>query len=509
MSKKALLSVYDKTGIVAFAKKLDDMGFELLSSGGTSAALEDAGMSVTKVEEVTGFPEMLNGRVKTLHPMIHGGILYEMGKHEKEVEAHGLPDIDLVAVNLYPFKDVVGKEHTLEDAVEKIDIGGVALIRAAAKNHERVVVVVSPSDYDRVVEDMEEHGEVTEGTKKLLAVEAFQHTADYDTAIYDYFQKRYVGEDFPQWYTAVGEKVQDLRYGENPNQKAAFYHTETTSESSVLKANKLHGKKLSYNNILDLDSALDMVKDFDEPTVAAVKHTNPSGIASGEDLKEAYVKAHACDPISIFGGVVAANRPIPRDMAEEMNKIFLEGVIAPGYLDGAEEVLMKKKNIRVMELETWEPEPQGVVYAKVAEGLLVQDRNFKRLNIDDVEVVSERDPTEEEMKAMEFAWKVVKHVKSNAIVFTREDHTVGIGAGQMSRVDSVKIAQMKAQSDTSGCVMASDAFFPFRDGVDAAYEAGITAVIQPGGSIRDQQVIDAINEHDMSMVFTGYRVFKH
>ena len=509
MSKKALLSVYDKTGIIDLANGLMESGFQLITSGGTASVLKESGIPVDPVETITGSPEMLGGRVKTLHPFIHGGILYRKEEDQGDVREYGLPGIDLVAVNLYPFKEVVREEHTLQEAIEKIDIGGVALIRAAAKNHERVTVAVSPSDYPDILRELKEHGEVTDETRKRLAVQGFQHTADYDTSIYHYFQNRYLGELFTSKYHIIGEKMQDLRYGENPNQRAAFYRTEHTSESSILKAKKLHGKELSYNNILDMDAALDMVKDFREPTVVGVKHNNPCGIASGEDLREAYMKAYECDPVSIFGGVVAANRPIPEDMAQEMNKIFLEGVIAPGYLDGAREILMNKKNIRIMELKDWNPEPQGVSFAKVAEGLLVQERNFKTLNMDEVEVKSEREPTDEEKRAMEFAWKVVKHVKSNAIVFARSDRSVGIGAGQTSRVDSVKIAHMKSRSDTKGCAMASDAFFPFRDGVDAAAEAGITAIIQPGGSIRDQEVIDAVNEYGMSMVFTGYRVFRH
>lgn len=509
MTKNALLSVSDKTGIVGFARGLIDSGYELISSGGTAKKIEEAGLQVKRVEEITGFPEILGGRVKTLHPKIHGGILFEVGKYEKDVEEHALPHIDIVSVNLYPFQQVIQKDHKLKEAVEHIDIGGVALLRAAAKNNDRVAPICSPERYDDVLDDIEENGEVSQGLRRKLAVEAFQHTADYDVSIYNYLQNEFIGKDFPDSYHIVGKKVQELRYGENPNQRAAFYRTEYTDESSLLKAEKLHGKSLSYNNILDLDAALDMVKDFEGPTVAAIKHTNPSGIAIGEDLKEAYIKAYECDPMSIFGGIVAANRPIPKDMAEEINKIFLEAVIAPGYEEGAVDVLKQKKNIRIMRLPEWNPEPEGVVYAKVAEGLLVQDRNRKTLDIDEVEVKSEREPTDEEFKAMEFAWKVVKHVKSNSIVFARKDHTVGIGAGQMSRVDAVKIAHMKSRSGTKGCAMASDAFFPFRDAVDAAAEADITSVIQPGGSIRDQQVIDAVNEHGMSMVFTGHRVFKH
>ncbi len=509
LPKKALLSVYDKTGIVELGKALSRNGFELISSGGTGQKLKEEGLSVERVHEVTGFPEILDGRVKTLHPKIHGGILYQMGRHEKEVEEHALPHIDLVAVNLYPFQEVIEDEHTLDEALEQIDIGGVALLRAAAKNHSRVASVCDPERYKDVMQEIEDNGEVSEETRQRLAVETFNHTAEYEASIYDYLQKRYEGDDFPQGYHVTGKKVQSLRYGENPNQRAAFYQTERTEESSVLKAEKHHGKSLSYNNILDLEAALDIVKEFDEPTVSAIKHTNPTGVARKDDLTEAYKLAYECDPKSIYGGIVAANRPIPYEMAEEIDKIFIEAVIAPGYEEGAIDVLKNKKNIRIMELPEWNPETKGVMYMKVAEGLLVQDRNTQGLRREDMEVKSEREPDEDELEAMEFAWKVVKHVKSNSIVFTRKDHTVGIGAGQMSRVDAVEIANMKSRSETEGCTMASDAFFPFRDAIDEGEKAGITSVIHPGGSIRDQEVIDAVNEHGMSMVFTGQRVFKH
>ncbi len=501
--------MYDKTGISGFAKALVQEDFHIISSGGTADALRKEGIPTETVDSITGFPEILGGRVKTLHPKIHGGILYRRGVDENDLETHSLPSIDIVAVNLYPFQKIVQGEHTIEDAIENIDIGGVALLRAAAKNHDRVTVVCDPKRYDDVIDELKEKGETSEELRKKLAVDAFMHTAAYDNEIQRYLNQRYIGDEFPSGYFVSGSKVQDLRYGENPNQSAAFYRTEFTDESSVLKAKKLHGKTLSYNNILDLDAGIDMAKEFDEPTVVAIKHTNPSGIASHDDLVEAYRMAYECDPTSIFGGIVAVNRPLTRELAEEMNRIFIEAVIAPGYEEGAVEVLKKKKNLRIMDLGGWNPEPQGVVYAKVAEGLLVQGRNTKKLDMTRVKVTSKREPTDDELAAMEYAWKAVKHVKSNAIVFARKDHTVGIGAGQMSRVDSVKIAHMKARSDTKGCAMASDAFFPFRDAVDAAAEAGITAVIQPGGSIRDQEVIDAVNEHDMCMVFTRYRVFKH
>jgi len=509
LPRKALLSVSDKTKIVELAEGLIENGFDIISSGGTASVIRDAGLDVTEVSDITGFPEILGGRVKTLHPKIHGGLLFQIGKHEKDIEEHALPQIDLIAVNLYPFQKVTAGEHEIEEAVEQIDIGGVALLRAAAKNHERVTVVSNTDRYDDILKELDKDGEISEKTRKELAVEAFSHTAQYDTAIHNYFQEKYIGKELPDNLHLYGQKVQDLRYGENPNQKAAFYRSEITDESSILKAEKLHGKALSYNNIRDLEASLDIVKEFEKPAVTAIKHTNPTGVATRENIAEAYQLAHDCDPQSIYGSIIAANRAISKDMAEKMDEIFVEACIAPGYEDGAVDVLKNSKNIRIMKLPEWNPEKIGLEYSKTAEGLLVQDRNTHKVKREELEVKSKRDPTDDELDAMEFAWKVVKHVKSNAIIFTRKDHTVGIGAGQMSRVDAVKIAKMKARSDTEGCTMASDAFFPFRDGIDEAAEAGITSVIQPGGSIRDDEVIEAVDEYDISMVFTGERVFKH
>ncbi|MEF8873546.1 MAG: bifunctional phosphoribosylaminoimidazolecarboxamide formyltransferase/IMP cyclohydrolase [Candidatus Thermoplasmatota archaeon] len=510
LSRKALISVNEKSGVVSFAEGLIENGFDIVSSGGTAAVLEENGLKVQRVSEITGFPEILDGRVKTLHPKIHGGILYQTGKHEEDIEEHALPQLDVVVVNLYPFENVIQGEHDLEEAIENIDIGGVALLRAAAKNHERVTVVTEKEDYDLVLKELETNdGEISEEVRKDLALKAFQRTARYDAVISDYLQSEFKTEKFAENNHVFGEKVKDLRYGENPNQDAAFYRTERTQESSVLKAEKLHGKALSYNNIRDIEAAMDMVKEFEKPAVAAIKHTNPTGVATKEDLAEAYQLAYECDPQSIYGSIIGANRPITVEMAEKMDEIFVEASIAPGYEEGAIDVLKNSKNIRIMELPEWNPEREGFEFAKIAEGLLVQDRNKNKVKKEDMEVKSEREPTDEELDAMEFAWKVIKHVKSNSIIFTREDHTVGIGAGQMSRVDAVKIAKMKSRSDTQGCTMASDAFFPFRDGIDEAAEAGIESVIQPGGSIRDDEVIEAVDEHGMSMVFTGQRVFKH
>ncbi|MEF8835877.1 MAG: bifunctional phosphoribosylaminoimidazolecarboxamide formyltransferase/IMP cyclohydrolase [Candidatus Thermoplasmatota archaeon] len=510
MPQKALLSVSDKTGIVEFAKGLREHGFEIISSGGTASVLKEAGLEVTEVSEVTDFPEILDGRVKTLHPKIHGGILYQKGKHEEDIEEHALPQLDLVVVNLYPFENVIQEDHDVEEAIENIDIGGVALLRAAAKNHERVAVVTDEKDYDVILKEVDsKDGDISEKTRKELALKAFQRTSRYDSVISDYLQKEFKMEKFPETYNISGKKVKDLRYGENPNQDAAFYRTEYTQESSVLKAEKLHGKSLSYNNIRDLEASLEIVKEFEKPAVAAIKHTNPTGVATKDDLAEAYQLAYECDPQSIYGSIISANRPITVEMAEKMDEIFVEASIAPGYEEGAIDVLKNSKNIRIMELPEWNSQREGVEFAKIAEGLLVQDRNRNKVSKEEMEVKSKRQPTDKELEAMEFAWKVIKHVKSNSIIFTRKDHTVGIGAGQMSRVDAVKIAKMKSRSDTQGCTMASDAFFPFRDGIDEAAEAGIESVIQPGGSIRDDEVIEAVNEHGMSMVFTGQRVFKH
>jgi len=503
------LSVSDKTGIVEFAQGLKKNGFEIISSGGTASVLREAGLEVTEVSEVTDFPEILDGRVKTLHPKIHGGLLFQANKHQKDIEEHALPQLDILVVNLYPFQEITKEEHDIKDAIESIDIGGVALLRAAAKNHERVTVICDPYKYEDILDELNEYDDISERTKKELAVEAFGHTAEYDKTIYNYFQDKFVGNKFPEFYHISGKKVQELRYGENPNQDAAFYRTEKTRESSVLKAEKHHGKSLSYNNILDLEAAMDIVKEFDEPTVAAIKHTNPTGVASKDNLAEAYRLAYECDPMSIYGGIIGSNRAITIEMAKEMNEIFIEACIAPGYEEEAIDILKNSKNIRIMELPDWNPKKEGVEYVKVAEGLLVQERNQQKFKRGELEIKSERKPTEEELDAMEFAWKVVKHVKSNSIIFTRKDHTVGIGAGQMSRVDAVKIARMKSRSETQGCTMASDAFFPFRDAIDEAAKANVESVIQPGGSIRDDEVIEAVNEYEMSMAFTGQRVFKH
>ncbi len=505
-----MLSVSDKEGIVKLAKGLREHGFKIISSGGTASHLEENGIKVQKVSEITGFPEILDGRVKTLHPKIHGGILHEEEKHKQDIEEHGLPNLDMVVVNLYPFEKVTKREHDLKEAIKNIDIGGVALLRAAAKNHDRVTVVTGKEDYDLVLDELaSKDGVITKKVRKDLALKAFKKTMKYDAAISEYLHKEFSGELFPDTINVIGKKIKDLRYGDNPGQKAVFYKRGDVNESSVTKAEQLHGKQLSYNNILDLEAALDIVKEFEEPAVAAIKHTNPTGVATKPKIHDAYQKVYECDPKSIFGGLIGSNRKVTAEMAEKMNEIFLEAVIAPQYEQEALEILKESKNLRIMELPGWKTDGKNLAHHSVTEGLLVQEKVYHKVDRDDLKIKSSRKPTEEELEAMLFGWKVVKHVKSNAIVFSKKDHTVGIGAGQMSRVDSVKVAKMKAYLEIDGAIMASDAFFPFRDGIDQAADAGIKGVIQPGGSIRDEETIKAAEENGLSMVFTGQRVFKH
>lgn len=516
--RRAILSVSDKSGIVPFAKELARLGVEILSTGGTAKTLRDQGIAVIDISQYTGFPEMLDGRVKTLHPKVHGGLLGQRSKpeHVKKMEEHGILPIDLVAVNLYPFESTVAKEGcTLEEAIENIDIGGPTMIRAAAKNYPDVTVVVDPNDYEAVLAELKEKGEVSIETNFRLAKKVYQHTARYDGAISNYLGQ-IEGEEktisFPETFTFQVKKVQDLRYGENPHQKAAFYREYLLTEPCVSNSVQLQGKELSFNNLLDVDSAFETVKEFGEIAVVIIKHNNPCGVAtSSESLVEAYRKARDCDPVSAFGGVVGLNRTVDRETAEEMAKIFLEVVIAPGYTPEALEVFKGKKDLRLLQSPPLSGSflRGGFDMKKVVGGLLLQERDLGMVPMKDWKVVTQRKPTEQELKAMAFGWRVAKHVKSNAIVLVREDRTIGIGAGQMSRVDSTRLAVMKAQSSTKGTVLASDAMFPFRDGVDAAAEAGAVAVIQPGGSIRDDEVIAAANEHNMAMVFTGMRHFRH
>ncbi|MBO8171702.1 MAG: bifunctional phosphoribosylaminoimidazolecarboxamide formyltransferase/IMP cyclohydrolase [Bacillaceae bacterium] len=510
--KRAIISVSDKTGIVEFAKELKQQGIEIISTGGTARMLQEAGIEVTGISEVTGFPEIMDGRVKTLHPNIHSGLLAvrDNETHVKQMEELDLKPIDLVVVNLYPFRETISKPGvTLEEAIENIDIGGPTMLRAAAKNNAYVTVVVDAADYDTVLEQIKQNGGVNQETRLRLAAKVFRHTAAYDALIAEYLSKK-VGEDAPDQLTVTFEKVQDLRYGENPHQKAAFYRRPLPSQGNISRAKQRHGKELSYNNINDANAALSIVKEFTEPAVVAVKHTNPCGVGIGTTIKEAYEKAYEADPVSIFGGIVAANRPIDKDTALLLKEIFLEIIMAPSFTDEALEVLQSKKNLRLLELGEWEtrvePEPR---YTSVEGGLLVQDTDIKQISEADLEVVTERKPTEDEMKQLLFAWKVVKHVKSNAIVLAKDNQTLGVGAGQMNRVGAARIAIEQAGDRSRGAVLASDAFFPMPDTVEEAGKAGITAIIQPGGSIRDEDSIKEANKHGIAMVFTGVRHFKH
>ncbi|SHH97561.1 bifunctional phosphoribosylaminoimidazolecarboxamide formyltransferase/IMP cyclohydrolase [Ferrimonas marina] len=523
--RRALLSVSDKTGIVEFARALSERNVELLSTGGTARLLAEAGLPVTEVSDYTGFPEMMDGRVKTLHPKVHGGILGRREQDEAVMETHGIRPIDMVVVNLYPFAQTVAKaDCTLEDAVENIDIGGPTMVRSAAKNHKDVTIVVNAHDYDRVIAEMDAgNGSLTLATRFDLAIAAFEHTAGYDGMIANHFgtmvpshgDNKEGDEEsvFPRTFNQQFIKKQDMRYGENSHQRAAFYVEKNVQEASVATATQLQGKALSYNNIADTDAALECVKEFDAPACVIVKHANPCGVALGDGILEAYDRAFKTDPTSAFGGIIAFNRELDGDTAKAIvERQFVEVIIAPSISDAAKAVVAEKKNVRLLECGQWQSKTTEFDTKRVNGGLLVQDRDQGMVSLDDVKVVSKRQPTEEELKDLMFCWKVAKYVKSNAIVYAKGGMTVGVGAGQMSRVYSAKIAGIKAADEgltVPGSVMASDAFFPFRDGIDAAAEAGISCVIQPGGSMRDQEVIDAADEHNMVMVFTGMRHFKH
>jgi phosphoribosylaminoimidazolecarboxamide formyltransferase/IMP cyclohydrolase len=514
--QRAILSVTDKTGLVDFAHKLEGMGVELISTGGTAKLLRDSGVRVKDISDLTGFPEMLDGRVKTLHPKVHGGILHrrENPVHRSAVEEHGIQPIDMVVVNLYAFEKTAAKPDVpFEDLVENIDIGGPSMIRSAAKNFQDVAVVTSPSDYDALADEMAKSGgELSSATKWQLAQKAFATTAAYDTAIAStlervnsngHFELK-PATGFPANLRMSFQKVMDLRYGENPHQKAAMY--SDGSGSGVANGKQLQGKELSYNNIVDLQAAWDLAQEFEEPVVAIIKHTNPCGTATGKTLLEAYKKALECDPVSAFGGVIGVNRVIDGAAAEEMAKLFLEVIAAPGFDDEAQAKFAAKKNLRLVQVV---PSDQKWTLKNVSGGMLMQDADIRPLTDGDLKVVTKRVPTAEEKRALLFGWKVCKHVKSNAILYVRDGQTVGVGAGQMSRVDSCKIGAMKAQLPLKGTVAASDAFFPFPDGVEEIAKAGSTAIIQPGGSVRDQEVIEATDRHGMAMIFTGVRHFRH
>ncbi len=511
--RRALISVSDKDGLVDFARGLSENGVELISTGGTKSLLEENGIPVMGISEVTGFPEVLDGRVKTLHPAVHGGLLAvrDSASHQQQMKALGLDYIDLVVVNLYPFQQTIARaDATYEEAIENIDIGGPTMLRSAAKNHAFVTVVTDAADYAEVLRQIGENKDTDLETRKRLAAKVFRHTAAYDALISDYLSRQ-TGEPFPERYTVTFEKVQDLRYGENPHQKAAFYRRPLAGAGNIPGAEQLHGKELSYNNIGDANAALQILKEFSEPAVVAVKHMNPCGVGIGSDIHEAFRKAYDADPVSIFGGIVAANRTLQAATALLLSEIFLEIVIAPDFTAEALEILERKKNIRLLRLNpaSSDPTPAPHVLTAVEGGMLVQDGDVRPLTDADIKTATERQPTEDELKQLLFGWKVVKHVKSNAIVLVKDNQTVGVGAGQMNRVGSAKIAAEQAGERAKGSVLASDAYFPMGDTVELAAQAGVTAIIQPGGSIRDQESIDAANRHGIAMVFTGVRHFKH
>ena len=514
--QRAILSVTDKSGLVEFARKLSGLQVELISTGGTAKLLREAGIQVRDISELTGFPEMLDGRVKTLHPKVHGGILHRRADagHRAAVTEHAIQPIDMVVVNLYAFEKTAAKPGVhLEELVENIDIGGPSMIRSAAKNYQDVAVVTSPADYDSIADEMQKSGgEVSATTKWRLAQKAFATTAAYDSAIASTLERASSNghgavqfqDGFPATLRISLRKTMDLRYGENPHQKAAMY--SDGSGNGVANGHQLQGKELSYNNIVDLQAAWDLAQEFEEPVVAIIKHTNPCGTATGKTLLEAYKRALECDPVSAFGGVIGVNRVIDGAAAEEMAKLFLEVIAAPGFDDAAKAKFAAKKNLRLVEVM---PSDQKWVLKNVSGGMLVQDADVRPLHESDLKVVTKRPPTPEEKRALLFAWKVCKHVKSNAIVYSRDGQTVGVGAGQMSRVDSCKIGAMKAQLPLKGTVAASDAFFPFPDGVEEIAKAGATAIIQPGGSVRDQEVMEAADRLNLAMILTGVRHFRH
>ncbi|MEF9989709.1 MAG: bifunctional phosphoribosylaminoimidazolecarboxamide formyltransferase/IMP cyclohydrolase [Christensenellaceae bacterium] len=513
MTKRAFISVFDKTGVVGFAKGLHELGFEILSTGGTQRELENNGIKVINVSQITGFPECLDGRVKTLHPKIHAGILAMRSneEHMNQLKELGVDTIDVVAVNLYPFKQTISKaDVTLADAIENIDIGGPTMLRAAAKNWQDVAVVIDTKDYDVVLEELKKDGSVSRDTKFRLCAKVFEETAAYDALIAAYLRQQQNKDAIPQKLTLTFEKQIDMRYGENPHQKAAFYKEPMYVAGSLANAKQLNGKALSFNNINDAAGALDCLREFEDTTVVGVKHANPCGVGSAETVLEAYMKAYECDPVSIFGGIVAVNREIDEKTANQMSKIFLEIVIAPSYTEEALEILCQKKNLRVLQLPDMLEKRNAMSYdaKKVSGGMLIQDTNTKLFD-GELRVVTKRKPTEEEFENLEFAFKVVKFVKSNGIAIAKDMATLGIGPGQTNRIWAAEMAIERSGEDVKGAVLASDAFFPFDDCVEAAAKAGITAIIQPGGSIRDEDSIKKCDEYGIAMVFTGIRHFRH
>ncbi|MFT7372651.1 MAG: phosphoribosylaminoimidazolecarboxamide formyltransferase/IMP cyclohydrolase [Oleiphilaceae bacterium] len=514
---RALISVSDKTGIIEFAQALIAMDVEILSTGGTFKLLKANNIPAIEVSDYTGFPEMMDGRVKTLHPKIHGGILARRGQDDAVMQAHEIQAIDLVVVNLYPFKEATSKaDCTLENAIENIDIGGPTMVRAAAKNHQYVNIVVNTADYSTVIAEMNTHNHCTQyKTRFDLAIKAFEHTAQYDGMIANYFGHLVPGGnvDFPRTFNIQMTKAQDLRYGENPHQKGAFYIEDEIESASISAAKQLQGKELSFNNIADTDSALETVKLFDEPSCVIVKHANPCGVATSNTILKAYEEAYATDPESAFGGIIAFNRELDAETAQSIvDRQFVEVLIAPSVNDEAKAIIATKKNLRLLEYGSAHNSVSGFDYKRVNGGLLVQEKDLGVITQSNLTIVSKRQPTQHEIDDLLFTWKVAKMVKSNAIVYGKNAQTVGIGAGQMSRVNSARIAAIKAEHanlEVKGSMMASDAFFPFRDGIDNAAKAGVSGVIQPGGSMRDQEVIDAADENGLVMVFTGMRHFRH
>ena len=508
--KCALISVWDKEGIVDFARGLNKLGIEIIATGGTTKKLKDAGIPAIPVSDIIDFPEILGGRVKSMHPVIQAGILAlrDNKKHMEQLKKHNIKPIDMVVSNLYPFSEVIKKKTDLKEVLEFIDIGGPSMIRAAAKNFKYVVVVTNPKQYDKVLDELKK-GDVSKETRAKLAIEAFKLTAEYDATIDEFLQKHIGIEAFPDVFNLKFKKTQDLRYGENPHQQGALYKEFTVKEPCVATAKQLQGKKMSYLNYMDANAAFELVKEFKEPTVAVIKHTSPCGVGCGKNVLEAFEKAYAADPVSAFGGVVSCNRNIDVKTAKRISEIFFDVLVAPGYEKEALEFLKKRENLRVLETGNSHSTPKKYDITKVDGGLLVQDYDNLVITEKDLKFVTKKKPTKEQIEAMLFAWKIVKYVKSNGIVLAKDKQTLGIGLGQTSRVGAVEIAIKQAKSKAEGCVMASDGFFPFRDAIDVAAKAGIVAVIEPGGSIKDKEVIDAADEHGIAMVFTGVRAFKH
>ncbi len=513
--KRALISVSNKEDIIDFSKKLSKLGFEILSTGGTAKILRKMGLKIIDVSDVTGFPEILNGRVKTLHPYIHAGILAKRKEknHVDTLKKHGISNIDLIVCNLYPFEETIKKSNiNIDEVIENIDIGGPTLIRAAAKNYEDVIIVTNKKYYNTVLKALEEKGDLNLKEREKLAIEAFAHTARYDSIISNYLRNRLTDEVLPNENTIALSKIQDMRYGENPHQMGAFYKTlPATTEPCVINVEKLQGKELSYNNVLDSDCAIECIKEFSDPTCVIIKHATPCGIASANNIIKAWKDAFETDTYSPFGGIVIFNREVNKELADELSKLFLEVIISPNFSKEALDLFSKKKKLRILKINGLNKKinRKGMIFRSVVGGVLSQERDVKLTTKKQWKIVTKRKPTKQEFISMEFAVKCVKHIKSNSVVFVKDTQTVGIGGGQTSRVDAVWIATNKGKENIAGSIMASDAFFPFRDGVDVAAKAGVRAIIQPGGSIRDQEVIKAADEHGIAMVFSGQRYFRH